>query len=76
MRAVVAHDVAARLEYQHLSLAEAAAAVLEEVESLGGTGGFIVLDRNGDVAMPFNTQGMYRGYVKADGRAVIAISKE
>ena len=76
IRAVVGHDVAARLEYQHLSLAQAATAVLDEVASLGGTGGFIVLDQNGDVAMPFNTQGMYRGYVKSDGRAVIAIYKE
>jgi beta-aspartyl-peptidase (threonine type) len=76
IRAVVAHDVAARIEYQGLPLARAAEAVLNEVTALGGTGGFIALDKNGEVAMPFNTSGMYRGYVKADGPAVIAIYKE
>ena len=44
-------------------------------EKLGGTGGLIAVDKNGNVALPFNTSGMYRGYVGEDGKFVIEIYK-
>ena len=40
---------------------------------LGGTGGLIAIDRNGDIALPFNTNGMYRGYVDPNGKFVVEI---
>ena len=44
-------------------------------EKLGGTGGLIAVDKNGNVALPFNTSGMYRGYLGEDGKFVIEIYK-
>jgi beta-aspartyl-peptidase (threonine type) len=67
MRGLVAYDVSAHMEYLGMSLEDAAGAVIEKLTAMGGAGGFIALDKNGNVAMPFNTPGMYRGYVKADG---------
>ncbi|MCH7529497.1 MAG: isoaspartyl peptidase/L-asparaginase, partial [Candidatus Marinimicrobia bacterium] len=42
----------------------------------GAAGGVIAIDRQGQIAMPFNTPGMYRGYIDQDGRAVVAIYKD
>src|SRR5437763_10814101 len=67
MRAVAAHDLSALMDYGQMDLAEAAQAVIDKVKALGGTGGLIALDRDGNIALPFNTTGMYRGYVAADG---------
>src|SRR5438445_1257623 len=75
IRATVAHDVSALLDYRGMSLAEAAQAVLDKVAKLGGTGGLIAIDRQGNVALPFNTTGMYRGYVDRDGKFVVEIYK-
>jgi beta-aspartyl-peptidase (threonine type) len=61
IRAVVAYDIAARMEYLHRPLAAAAAETIARVGALGGTGGVIALDARGNIAMPFNTPGMYRG---------------
>lgn len=69
LRATVARDIAAMMEYKGLSLAEAAQAALDKVASLGGSGGVICLDGQGNVAMPFNTTGMSRGFVK-EGEAL------
>jgi beta-aspartyl-peptidase (threonine type) len=44
-------------------LQEAAQTALDTVKQLGGTGGLIAIDKNGEIALPFNTNGMYRGYV-------------
>jgi len=77
IRGVVAHDVAAMMRYGGLSLHEAAAAVIHgRLTELGGTGGIIALDRQGNVAMPFNTAGMYRGYVDPSGAMVIRIYRD
>src|SRR5690606_9134502 len=57
IRAAVAHDICARMRYGGRTLQEAAAEVIEEVGELGGTGGVIALDRAGNIAMPFNTEG-------------------
>ncbi|MGA7275154.1 MAG: isoaspartyl peptidase/L-asparaginase, partial [Candidatus Udaeobacter sp.] len=63
IRATVGHDVSALMEYRGMSLEEATQAVLDKVAKLGGTGGLIAIDRQGNIALPFNTSGMYRGYV-------------
>jgi beta-aspartyl-peptidase (threonine type) len=70
LRAVVAYDVAARMRYAGQTLADAArAAIMDSVASLGGLGGggLIAVDGQGAVAMPFSTEGMYRGRVVAGG---------
>ena len=75
IRATVAHDVSALMEYCGMSLQEAAQSVLDKVAKLGGSGGLIAIDRQGDVALPFNTSGMYRGYVDPNGKFVVEIYK-
>jgi len=49
---------------------------MKKVPALGGDGGLIVLDNKGNFAMPFNTEGMYRGYIKSDGSTEVKIYKE
>jgi beta-aspartyl-peptidase (threonine type) len=69
MRGLIAYDVSARMEHRGMRLSDAAAAVIARLTDMGGTGGFIALDSNGNIEMPFNTAGMYRGYMKSDGVA-------
>jgi L-asparaginase / beta-aspartyl-peptidase len=76
IRAVVAHDLSALMEYKGLSLKEAADAVIEKVGKLGGGGGLIAVDKAGNIAMSFNTPGMYRGRVGADGQPVVEIYRD
>lgn len=73
IRAVVAHTVSALMEYKHLPVKEAAAEALANARKLGGTGGLIALDGQGNFAMPFNTSGMYRGTVDANGKVTVEI---
>lgn len=73
MRAALAHDLAARLSYQGLSLEEAAAAALAKVAALGGAGGLIAVDASGNWAMPFTTGRMYRGWRNLQGDGEIAL---
>ena len=73
IRATVAHDVSALMEYRGMSLEEAAQTVLSKVAKLGGTGGLIAIDGHGNVALPFNTSGMYRGYVDPNGKFLVEI---
>ena len=74
IRAAVAHDICARVAYRGDALADAAEAVVNgEVVRLGGDGGAIALDVEGNIAMPFNTPGMYRGWVHPDGSRGTAI---
>ena len=47
--------------------------VLGKVAKLGGTGGLIAIDHDGNIALPFNTSGMYRGHVGVDGEFVVEI---
>jgi len=75
IRNVVAHDISAMMEYKNMSVASAAAAAIEKVGKMGGDGGLIALDAKGHVAMPFNTEGMYRGTVTEDGKIEILIYK-
>jgi L-asparaginase / beta-aspartyl-peptidase len=74
IRAVVAHDICNRMLLQGISLEEAARrVVMEDLVEFGGSGGVIAMDRHGNVAMPFNTSGMYRGRIDAGGRLETAI---
>lgn len=77
IRAVAAHDVCARVAYRGDSLAAAAEEVINHVvPKLGGDGGAIALDKAGNIAMPFNTSGMYRGWIKPDGSRGTAIFRD
>jgi beta-aspartyl-peptidase (threonine type) len=77
IRSVVAHDIAALVEYKGLSIAEAARiAIHEKVAKLGGDGGIVGLDRFGNVAMEMNTEGMYRAHMNAQGEQTIKIYKD
>jgi L-asparaginase / beta-aspartyl-peptidase len=73
IRATVAHDVSALMEYRGMSVEEAARTVLDKVRKLGGTGGLIAIDAQGAMALPFNTNGMYRGRVDQTGELVVDI---
>jgi beta-aspartyl-peptidase (threonine type) len=77
IRAAVAHDICARMAYGGASLQQAADdVIMKVVPELGGDGGAIAIDAKGNIAMPFNTSGMYRGWVNADGSRGVAIFKE
>jgi len=70
----VAANVCARVEYQQLSLTEAADTVINKVlKQAGGTGGIIAIDNQGNISMPFNTKGMYRASKSSSGQAFIGI---
>lgn len=74
IRHAVAHEVVALMRYKKLSVAAAASAALGQLpEEPGGVGGLIALDASGNLAMPYNTEGMYRGYLTDDGKVHIAI---
>jgi len=75
IRAAAAHEVSALMEHGGMKLQEAAQTVLDTVKQLGGTGGLIAIDRNGEIALLFNTNGMYRGHVEPDGKFVVEIYK-
>jgi L-asparaginase / beta-aspartyl-peptidase len=75
IRATIGRDVSALMEYRGMSLKEAAQVALDKVAKLGGTGGLIAIDRQGNMTLPFNTAGMYRGYVDPSGKFVIEIYK-
>jgi len=64
------------MEYKNMTVADAARAAIEKVGKLGGDGGLIALDAKGHMAMPFNTEGMYRGTVTEDGKIEVLIFKK
>ena len=77
IRAVVAHDICARVKYRGDSISVAAEEVLMRVvPDMGGDGGAIALDKDGNISLPFNTEGMYRGWIKPDGSRGVAIFKD
>jgi beta-aspartyl-peptidase (threonine type) len=76
IRGVVAYDVACLIEHKDLSLEEAANEVINKrILELGGDGGLIAVDANGNIAMPFNTEGMYRATKSSNGTEAISIYK-
>ncbi|NNF33341.1 MAG: isoaspartyl peptidase/L-asparaginase [Saprospiraceae bacterium] len=75
IRYTVARDIAALMEFKGMTLEEAGDYVINKrLVEKGGTGGVVALDKNGNIAMPFNTPGMYRGYAKP-GERELAIYK-
>ncbi|QNR83291.1 isoaspartyl peptidase/L-asparaginase [Pedobacter riviphilus] len=75
IRNVVAKTISDLMEYKGLSVAEASKIALDKVGKMGGDGGLIALDKKGNMAMPFNTEGMYRGAITADGKIEVSIYK-
>ena len=74
IRTVAAHEICMRVTQMRVPLRRAAAEVInQEIPSMGGNGGAIALDADGTVTMPFNTDGMYRGWIGADGVPHVAI---
>lgn len=74
IRCAVAHDIAARMAYGGDALHDAAdAVIMQSVPALGGDGGAIAIDAMGNLAMPFSTEGMYRGWIAVDGTRGTAI---
>nr|WP_295925323.1 isoaspartyl peptidase/L-asparaginase [uncultured Dyadobacter sp.] len=77
IRSVVAYDISALMEYKGMNLKDAAdAVVMKKLVERGGEGGIIAVDRAGNIAMPFNSEGMYRGYIRSDGKSEILIYKD
>lgn len=77
IRAAVAHDICARMKYAGKSLREAAnAVVMDALVKLGGEGGVIAIDARGQIAMPFNSAGMYRGSVQQGKAPQIGIYRD
>ncbi len=77
IRLGIARDISAMMEYKGVSLKTAAEAVImDKLTALGGTGGVIAIDKDGNIAMPFNTDGMYRAYIDDNGKPVVKIYKD
>ncbi|MEX0899619.1 MAG: isoaspartyl peptidase/L-asparaginase [Gammaproteobacteria bacterium] len=77
IRSVVAHEITARMRYARESVATAATnVVMGTLVERGGDGGVIAVDRHGNIAMPFNSTGMYRGYVKPGREPYTAIFRD
>lgn len=75
IRATAARTIAAKMEYQNKNIQTATQETIDEIGKMGGDGGVIALDKNGNIAMPFNTAGMYRGAITEDGEVMIEIYK-
>ena len=76
IRAQVAHDISALMEYKGISLKEAARTVIhDKVAKLGGDGGIVAVDKNGNMVFEFNTAGMYRASMDDKGELVVEIYK-
>ena len=76
IRAVAAHEVAARVRIGGEPLQQSLDAVLADIQALGGTGGLIAVAPSGEAAWSFTTPAMYRGLADADGRRVAVYSDE
>ncbi|KVP39350.1 isoaspartyl peptidase/L-asparaginase family protein [Burkholderia ubonensis] len=77
IRMAAAHNVAAQIAYRGVSVAEAAYdVVMNKLPRIAGRGGIIAVDAHGNVAMPFNTDGMYRGYARVGAAPVVGIYRD
>tara|TARA_B100000795_G_scaffold264016_1_gene243935 strand:- start:12295 stop:13353 length:1059 start_codon:yes stop_codon:yes gene_type:complete len=77
IRGQVAYDISAQMEYQQKTLKEATSDVIQnKLTKLGGTGGVVALDKNGNMSFEFNTAGMYRASMNDKGDLVVKIYKE
>ena len=76
IRGLVAYDISAMMEYKGVTLEDAATEVIQEkLTELGGTGGIVAIDNKGNIAMEFNTPGMYRAHMDAEGNLILGIYK-
>lgn len=76
IRVVAAHNVSSRMKYAGETLLQASRAVIhDELAPMGGEGGLIAIDAHGNCALPFNSEGMYRGCITASGDTYVAIFK-
>jgi|TARA_B100000745_G_scaffold255878_1_gene178588 beta-aspartyl-peptidase (threonine type) len=69
----VAREICARIEYLDQSVEKASSELIQELKDIGADGGVIVLDRNGNVSMVFNTDGMARAYKNSKGDEIVTI---
>jgi len=77
IRNVVAYDISARMEYAGMSLQQAGDELINnKLKEINADGGIIAVDMNGNIAMPFNTESMIRGYISSDGSMQIVIYEE
>ncbi|HEX2975805.1 MAG TPA: isoaspartyl peptidase/L-asparaginase [Bacteroidales bacterium] len=77
IRWTVAHDISALMEYKGLSLTEASNLVVnDKLVKAGGSGGIISVDKSGNISMPFNSEGMFRGFASSDGNSGVYIYKD
>lgn len=75
IRLGVARDISAMMEYKNLTVQQAVDTEIKKVGTLGGDGGVIALDKSGNIAISFNSEGMYRAYIDKDGKPVVEIYK-
>ncbi|NKF22766.1 isoaspartyl peptidase/L-asparaginase family protein [Solimonas marina] len=76
IRVGVGFEIDARMRYAGSSLVDAGARTLDDVSKLGGRGGFISIDRHGNIAMPFNSAAMFRAWVGDDGEIGVAVGAD
>jgi L-asparaginase / beta-aspartyl-peptidase len=73
---VTAYDVAARMKYKGLSLPDAARETIAHLSEIGGEGGLIAVDAMGNLTMPFNSEGMYRGWIDSTDSVSVSIYRD
>lgn len=77
IRTAVAYDISALMMYKELSVEDAAnEVIMKKLVEIGGDGGIVALDKYGNYAMPFNTEGMFRGYISSDDEPIILMYKD
>ena len=73
IRNVVSYDISALMEYKGMNLLQATAEAMKKVALLGGEGGLISIDAQGNIAAPFNTSSMFRGWINTAGEKFTGI---
>jgi beta-aspartyl-peptidase (threonine type) len=76
IRLVMAKTISDRMEFAHQTLKDAAnEMIMKRLPALGGDGGLIGVDKDGNIVMSFDTEGMYRGFIKSDGETKVELYK-
>lgn len=73
---LAAHEISASMRYGRMSVERAAAAALEKARTIGGSDGLIAIGRRGNFTLPFNTPGMYRGWIGPEGEPWVFIYRD
>lgn len=77
IRTVVGHDISCLMEYKGLSLKEACDVLVhDKLIKINGEGGLVAVDKDGNMALPFNSEGMYRAFAHSDGSRAVKIYKD